>query len=226
MKYRFTSDGTAVVLTGLKFDLPKVVGTARALIEMFAKRLGVEKPLMGLPNNPNLAGQRWPWPMPGETVYRKIWQDAMAFYEVTDEVTLHQIGNVTFKAFLMGKMWCTYHVKTGILSAWKTSDLSEFDPRPTIVIYGLETKGRPGLFEILPSGEMLRLLATMKDALDTLGLQLEVETMKDDATPPNSVSVAYIRFPHDRYGAGAGDIRVHCVDEHGNHIPPDSSSQN
>lgn len=206
--------GSDALIEGEAFDLRKVIDACDTFVAALARKLGVALPVLTMQRR---GAPRLAWPEPGRASSEAMWQHISKTYDVVDEPIVYLLGEVTLKAYLMGKSWATYQRATGKVLGPRGLPLSEFDPTPTICVYGEYA-------EDFTCGVLTP--AVMDDVEDTVeeltGIGLHLKRVNVDTERQLSVfdktQLAFITFPHAAYGKGRKDLLVRCVCDDGSEI--------
>ncbi len=210
-------EGGSVLIHGLKFDLPRVIEAGTEALKALDRRFGTGNTRFTPDPDRYLAMS---WPDPGDAVARRIWSQAAEIYDVVDQPLDFSIGVLTVRAYLLGKTWCVYHQEMDLLATPRGESVSALDPTPVLCLYGQRSREKGGNFYALPDTAVIDAVeGLLTGELAHLGLELErSETYEDPGRPDRHLQVGFIRFPHGRYGAGHGPIKVRCVTPDGGEV--------
>jgi len=197
----FTDGGAVLVEDGLKFDLAKVLRTCESLLDACTAAFGP-----GIIRTKHAAyDMRAAWPDPGRAMFLHVWMEAGKIYEAVDEPMIAVFPGLCLMLLPLGGAVCRYDAARDALVTMAGAEIGELDPSPIIRIYG-EERGLSA-FGLAPPG--------MVDAVEKLIapdlLLWKSETLHVSTDMKTLGRFAYVRFPHDAYGAGRGPIRVRCV---------------
>ena len=212
-------EGGSVLIDGLKFDFPRVIEAGMEVLKALDRRFGTGDTEF-TPDPDRYLGMKWP--VPGESAAREIWAKAAEIYDVVDQPLDFSIGALTIRAYLLGKTWCVYHREFDLLATPSGEPVSALDPTPVLCIYGSRArKGDQKSYTLPDASAIAAVEELLSGALVQLGLELEKsEAYQDPLRPERQLQVGFIRFPHHRYGAGRGQIRVRCVTPDGAEVQP------
>ena len=212
--------GGAALVQGRRFNAERVLYSYEQLIDAMTGRFGKGGKSVLTSHRTDLKGP-FIWPHPAKELALKLWKGLAANYDVLGEGFTHLFpAGITAKAFVLGKIWTLYDVRSGSHTTSLRKDLSTLDTGPVIEIYG---KG-------LPNGEIVGLDVRTAEAVQRIVVR-DLSRLKLGATllaiegvrgmPQVAVTV---RFPHEVYGAGEDWLRVRCVAPDGTELGPVGSA--
>ena len=210
-----------VVIDGPRFDFDRVLDAAEHVLDAFADRIGGGMATVS-GNSPPFT-KRISWPDPGREIARKVWRDITGVCDVVDEALVHAMGDVSLKAFLLGKTWLVQAPDGAITMPDLISPADRIDPTPMICVYGTQSAEDPRSFAVATVQRMRELRMIAKVAV-RVPHEFAVVGVGDDGRGAPTHAAGFIRFQHEFYGAGRGDIRVRCVTPEGAPIRPDRRS--
>lgn len=224
MPYLFGEGGT-VLVEGMKFDLPEVVESAQELIDALVARFGGDD-VTFTPDPAHFESLAWSGS--GPQAVKKFWANVAGFYDVVDQALEFSVGPLTVKTFLLGKTWCVYHKSFDLVRTSHDEPVAALDPTPVVCLYGPRSDDAEGSrYGLLDRETVSAAEELLAGELSHLGLELQKsEPLQDPQDPRRQLQVAFIRFPHGRYGMGRGPIRVRCVTPDGGEVKSGPSIKN
>lgn len=204
--------GSALV-EGPKYDFPRVLGAYERIVDAFTARFGASTVTTDRPG----AQRRIVWPDPGRAVARAVWEKLKEMHDVVDEPLVHLVGDLTVKAYLLGKTWCVRDAKTGEIRTSHGEHVSKLDPSPTVCVYGVRSED--GACRLVDGGTMDAVGEILAYDLRDLGLRFERSTLCVPATAADGrTDYGFITLPHAVYGAGRDWLNVRCVSSDGGDV--------
>lgn len=198
--------GGAVLVKGPRFDLEKVLDACDELVADIGSAYRPGR-IEAVKDEPGL-GRAIAWPDPGKAAIRGIWREAAKIYEAVDEPVVFPMEEISLKAYPLGKSWLVYHPGADEIRTPDGRPLGEFDPTPTICVYG--RRRGPNAYRFASAADIANVGVRLMVRFAGRGLDYLVSNVFFD--PDGSPRQAgFIRLPHAAFGDGFGDIRVRCV---------------
>lgn len=196
MPHAFGEGGT-VLMAGRKYDLDKVIAAAEQVADILSLRLDGGKATLAADRADS---KEIPWPAPGKEIARDFWLQASTLYDGVYEALVILAGPVRVRWYALGRASVLYDGARDMIVGGDGKEIVSMDPEPCMVVYG-----EPNRNLIAAVDEAVR------GSCDRLGLELwlaEPGPMMSDIRIEGHV--ALLRFPHERFGDGAGQVRIRC----------------
>jgi len=204
--------GREALVTGLAFDLQKCVDAVDDIVRAVMKAFPGAKATVQPRHEKYL-----PEPLPaGFKNARDVWEAAAQLYDVVDEPLIYVAGDVTLRAYMLGRAYCVLQ-QDGTLSLPDGKPISELNNAPVIGIYGPMSDLRGNSMLTREESQKVQMAI---ESLELPGITYTANDLNPDGYDfvSSRCVIGTVRFSPDAFATGKAELRVRCVRPDGTEV--------